>query len=314
MTTLLVTGVGGPAGRSLGAQLMARAAAGADLSWVGVDVVAVDDPHFSLTDRAPRADDWAYTSGMLDLLDRYTPDLLVPTVQDELAQIAVLAEALGRAAHRNGTAQGLVLTPAPGPAAIAADKLLTMLALDRAGVAVPRYAQPSDLLDVDQALAWASGPVVIKPRVSRGGRAVRVVESPADLPTSTRWDALDGSWLVQSFAGGTEYCPQLYRQPSGDTTVVVLEKTALKQGRVGNALHVVRVADGAARDIAAIARDTAEALDLVGPVDMDIRRNAAGVPVVLEVNARFGANSALAPELLDAVLGVALGRIETGPR
>lgn len=35
---------------------------------------------------------------------------------------------------------------------------------------------------------------------------------------------------------------------------------------------------------------------------MDIRRDADGTPVVLEVNSRFGANSASAPELLAAVL------------
>ena len=41
-----------------------------------------------------------------------------------------------------------------------------------------------------------------------------------------------------------------------------------------------------------------------------LRRRADGVPVVLEVNARFGANSAHAPELLDAALasvGVRVG-------
>ena len=44
------------------------------------------------------------------------------------------------------------------------------------------------------------------------------------------------------------------------------------------------------------------ALGLTGPVDVDVRRLVDGRPVVLEVNARFGANSAAAPELLDAVL------------
>jgi carbamoyl-phosphate synthase large subunit len=41
---------------------------------------------------------------------------------------------------------------------------------------------------------------------------------------------------------------------------------------------------------------------LTGPVDVDIRRLADGTPVVLEVNARFGANSTYAPELLDMAL------------
>lgn len=293
MTSLLVTGAGGPAGRTLGSQLAARAAAGVDVTWVGVDIVPVADPHFPVTDRAPRADAWDYDTGMRDLFDKYAPDLVIPTVQDELPRVSVLAQTLGR---------DTVVTAAPGPAAIAADKLLTMLALDRAGVRVPRYALPTDFSDVSEALAWARGPVVVKPRVSRGGRGVRLIESAADRATTAGWAGLDASWIVQSFAGGAEYCPQVYRAPVGEPTVVVLEKTALKQGRVGNAAAVTRPAGGVAPDVELLARRAVDALGLVGPVDLDIRRDASGAPVVLEVNGRFGANCAYAPELLDAVL------------
>ncbi|MFI8527779.1 acetyl-CoA carboxylase biotin carboxylase subunit family protein [Promicromonospora sukumoe] len=314
MTTLLVTGAGGPAGRALGAQLAARAAAGADLTWVGVDIVPVDDPNYPATDHAPRADAWDYATGMRDLVVKHAPDLVIPTVQDELPQVAVLAQALDHATT--------VLTAAPGPAALAADKLLTMLALDRAGVPVPRYALPTDFESVEEALAWAHGPVVIKPRVSRGGRGVRLVESAADLSAPgdpgdltgsaapTVWTALDASWIVQTFAEGTEYCPQLFRPAAsagtagnGATAVVVLEKTVLKQGRVGNAAAVVRPAAGTLPDVEDVARSAVAALGLTGPADLDIRRDATGAPLVLEVNGRFGANSEHAPELLDAVLG-----------
>lgn len=300
MTSLLVTGAGGPAGRALGGQLAARVAAGARLTWVGIDIAPLADPCFPVTDHAPRASSWDYATGMCALIDRYAPDLVIPTVQDELPQVAVLAETLHRAPGSAGT--GVVVTAAPGPAAIAADKLLTMLALDHAGVPVPRYALPTDFPDVRDALAWAGGPIVVKPRVSRGGRAVRLLESPADLTGPVTWADLDASWIVQSFADGTEYNPQAHRTPSGELTVVVLEKTALKQGRVGNAAAVVRLADGAAPDAENLARRAVEALDLTGPVDLDVRRDTTGAPVVLEVNGRFGANSAHAPELLDAVL------------
>ncbi|MFD7026021.1 ATP-grasp domain-containing protein [Promicromonospora sukumoe] len=318
MTTLLVTGAGGPAGRALGAQLAARAAGGADLTWVGVDIVPVDDPNYPASDHAPRADSWDYATGMRDLVVKHAPDLVVPTVQDELPQVAVLAQALDHTTT--------VLTAAPGPAALAADKLLTMLALDRAGVPVPRYALPTDFESVEEALAWAHGPVVIKPRVSRGGRGVRLIESAADLSAPVDpgdltgpagpmvWTALNASWIVQTFAEGTEYCPQLFRSASAGTpdtdgiggthgtTVVVLEKTVLKQGRVGNAAAVVRPAAGSLPDVEDVARRAVAALGLTGPADLDIRRDATGAPLVLEVNGRFGANSEHAPELLDVVL------------
>lgn len=292
MTSLLVTGAGGPAGRALGEQLTSRTTAGADLTWVGVDIVPVADTNFPVTDLAPRADGWQYATGMRDLIDKYAPDLVLPTVQDELPQIAVLAQALD---HQ-------VLVAAPGPTALAADKLLTMLSLDRNRVPVPRYALATDFASAQAALDWARGPAVIKPRVSRGGRGVRLLETPTDPTGTAHWTDLDASWIVQSFAPGTEYSPQVYRTPTGHCTTVVLEKTLLKQGRVGNAAAVVRLAPGAAPDIEQTARRAIEALDLVGPVDLDIRRDPTGAPVVLEINSRFGANSTHAPELLDQAL------------
>ncbi|MCP2265400.1 ATP-grasp domain-containing protein [Promicromonospora thailandica] len=306
-TTVLVTGAGGPAGRALGAQLAARAAASAGegrVEWVGVDIVPVVDASYPVTDRAPRADAWEYATGMRDLVVRYGPDLVIPTVQDELAQVAVLAQALDGGARGRvfPEAVGGVLTADPGPAALAADKLLTMLALEGAGVPVPRFALPTDFAGVAEALAWARGPVVVKPRVSRGGRGVRLVESADDLPGPDAWTDLDASWIVQTFAPGTEYCPQVYRRRSGGALAVVLEKTVLKQGRVGNAAAVVRPREGTLPDVEEVARAAVAALGLTGPTDLDVRRDATGAPVVLEVNGRFGANSARAPELLAAVL------------
>src|SRR5690606_39139068 len=113
----------------------------------------------------------------------------------------------------------------------------------------------------------------------------------------------DAWWYTMS-APGAVSCPQVYQPPTtGETQVVVLEKTGRKQGRVGNATTVTRLPEGDAADVADVARAATEALGLVGPLDMDVRRLGDGTPVVLEVNARFGAVSASAPELLDAVLG-----------
>jgi carbamoylphosphate synthase large subunit len=302
-TKVLVTGAGGPAGRALGEQLAARAGAG--IECVGVDIVPVQSPHFAVTDVVPRADDPGYSDGMRAAIRRYLPDLVVPTVQDELPEVAVLAELFGmRLPSANGTRPRVVISSA-ATTAVTCDKLFTMWALARCGAPVPKFAPATDFDDTAAAIAWADGrPVVVKPRRSRGGRGVRLVERPQDLD----WVDTDASWIVQSFAGGTEYNPQVYRSPvTGRTTVVVLEKTVLKEGRVGNAAEVVRLDDGTTPDVVEVATRVAKALDLVGPLDMDVRRDDRGVPVVLEVNSRFGANSTYAPELLDAVLAEWLG-------
>lgn len=296
-TTILVTGAAGPAGRALGAQLAAVAPEHRP-NAVGVDLRPRPVTGFDEVLAAPAADDPGYDRLMLDLVVRLDADLVVPTVSEELTRIAVLGLSAGLDPRR-------LVVSSPGSTAVAGDKLLTMWTLARCGVPVPRHATPGELGSAAAALTWGGGPVVVKPRVSRGGRGVHVLEHAAD-PV---WDELDESWIVQEFASGTEYSPQVHRSPAtGACRVVVLEKTGRKEGRVGNATSVARLPDGEADDVVDVARRTVEALDLVGPVDMDVRRRDDGTPVVLEVNARFGAVSAHAPELLDAVLRERTGR------
>jgi len=57
-----------------------------------------------------------------------------------------------------------------------------------------------------------------------------------------------------------------------------------------------------APDVADLAVSAARAMGLYGPLDIDVRRRDDGTPVVLEINARFGANVARAPEVLEAML------------
>lgn len=111
---------------------------------------------------------------------------------------------------------------------------------------------------------------------------------------------LDDSMLVSEFAPGVEYAPNVFvAADPRDDIAVVLRKTGLKSGDHGNATGVERVDEP---DVARLALAACRALGLRGPADVDVRRRADGTPLVLEVNARFGANSAHAPELLDAVL------------
>ncbi|HEV6955169.1 MAG TPA: hypothetical protein VKY86_18165 [Promicromonospora sp.] len=199
-TTVLVTGAGGPAGRALGSQLSARAASAVDaavgraVAGVGVDVVPVAGGAFPVTDQAPRADAWDYVTGMRDLVVRYAPDLVIPTVQDELPQVATLAQALAGESPPAGRwtfpdAVGVVLTADPGPAALAADKLLTMLALEKAGVPVPRFAVPTDFGSTAEALASttraaASRPTSSKPSSADSSRSTPPTPANAAGPAS----------------------------------------------------------------------------------------------------------------------------------
>lgn len=289
---MLVTGIGGPAGRALAEQFRNRG-----IPIVGADVRPLPPMPGVILITVPPAADPDLIPALRAAVLEHGITLVIPTVSDELTTVA-------DASLGPGVTTVIGDLVAVG---IANDKLLTARALQAAGVAVPRFGVPHDFTTTPQALAAFGGPVVVKPRVSRGGRGVVLVERARDLD----WSSIPPEHIVQEFASGTEYAPVAYGaspiEPRA-SFAVVLEKTELAHGRVGNAVHVRRVADREDADIRELALATVRALDLAGPVDIDIRRRADGMPVVLEVNARFGANSSVAPELLDTVLAAFASR------
>jgi len=299
---ILLTGVGGPAGASLARQLRSRG------HWTaGVDARRLDAPEVDAFDVVPLASSPDGLPVLRAVALAHRVDAVIPSVSEELPGIA-------RAVAR-GVFPMPVLVGAPEAVAIADDKLATARALDAASVAVPAFASTSAFASAAEAVHALGGPIVVKPRVSRGARDVRVVEARDAATRETRawWATLDDAALVQRFAPGAEFAPVVFAGDEAEPGLcVVLEKTALTHGRVGNAVGVVRRATGSGpgadadagriRAVAALARSAVVALGLRGPADVDIRVGEDGAPVVLEVNARFGANSAHAPELLDRAL------------
>ncbi|MBV8992458.1 MAG: ATP-grasp domain-containing protein [Pseudonocardiales bacterium] len=268
---VLVTGVGGPAGRSLSKQLQQRC----------IDVVAADMAAIAMpgAHRVPPATDPSFAAELAALAHRERADLVVPTVTEELGVLAPLGQWVG---------PPIVLAPWTA-VRLAADKYLTCIALEQAGITVPRFALPS----MSGRMRFG-GCCLSKPRMSRGSRGITVHAIQDGIPH------LDDRWLLQEYLPGREYAPNVYlhSDPERDV-VIVLEKIGRSHGDYGNATGVVRRHNA---DVATLARAAARALGLRGPADIDIRCSVDGTPAVLEINARFGANSAHAPEITDALL------------
>lgn len=277
--SVLVTGVGGPAGRGVAAMLVERGH-----SVVGVDMAQVALPGVA-TRRVPAAGDREFLPALRELAERAGVVMVIPTVSEELSVLAGVRLA------------GVpVVVGSYGAVVLAADKWLTSCRLAAAGIPIPRFALAADLPEPAALVERLGLPYLSKPRIGRGGRGVTV----HDAIDATALRRHDRATILQEFVPGAEYAANLYiaAEPRDDL-VVVLKKTALAQGDFGNALAVRRVE---AVDVARIAVAAAREIGLAGPVDVDVRRRADETPVVLEVNARFGAHARDAPEVLDALL------------
>ncbi|MDD5367786.1 MAG: ATP-grasp domain-containing protein [Anaerolineaceae bacterium] len=279
MSTILITGVGGPAGQNVANLLLAR----------GFEVAGIDMRDVELSGirffRIPAAHDPSFMPELQRIARQVKPALLIPTVTEELPIVAG-----GWACFDDIPA---IVSPLKAVER-ADDKYLTAQALFRQNVPVPRFALPSQIhsaTELSERIGW---PCISKPRRGRGGRGV-LVRYENDWPVVA---ALDDTCILQEFAPGVDYAPNVFIG-ARESFAVVLEKTELKEGIVGNAVSVRRV-DAPA--VAQVAITAATVLGLTGPQDVDVRLRGDGQPVVLEINARFGANIRFAPEILDAAL------------
>ncbi|HTX90020.1 MAG TPA: ATP-grasp domain-containing protein [Anaerolineales bacterium] len=280
MKTYLVTGIGGPAGRNVAELLLERGQ-----QVVGTDMRAVTLPGVEFH-QVPPAGAKDFLDAILSIARREKVDCVIPTVSEELPVLA--------GAGRWPGELPLLVSPREG-ILTADDKYLTARKLAGGGVNVPRFALPSQVHSARELAEKIGWPCISKPRVGRGGRGV-------SLHLKEDWPAISGlndHFILQEFADGTDYAPNVSLDRDGKALVVVLEKTELKDGIVGNAKSVKRVD---APDVCDLAAQAARIAGLFGPLDIDIRRRADGVPVVLEINARFGANIRQAPEVLEAAL------------
>ncbi|HAO93695.1 MAG TPA: hypothetical protein DCR11_07410 [Deltaproteobacteria bacterium] len=276
---VLVTGIGGPAGRSATRYFRGRGA-----FVIGADVREVEekaDEFLTLT----LATSPSFPEALLSLIRQRRPALFVPTVTEELLTVARLKpeiEALGCA----------VFISSHAAVAIANDKFKTAVCMREGGVPVPKTLDGSCPREV--VIQELGLPLLAKPVFGRGGRGVKVYNTDEEVMKEDR-----SGIIFQEFIPGVEFDVNLFVDKGGkEQAAVALKKTALKEGIVGNATGVERVSKN---DVVEVARLASRLLTLEGPLDFDVRLRGDGSPALLEINARLGGNSLSAVEVLDAL-------------
>jgi len=225
----------------------------------------------------PACDSPSYVAALLEICAQQKVDLLVPTIDPELASLSEAAAAFAKVGTR-------VVVSSPDAVRIARDKFATTQALAKAGIPVPRSMMLSDYLNAPQSLP---GPLIAKPIAgssSAGVLIVRAHEELACLPP-------DG-YVVQELWSGEEYTVNVFIDQAGRLmSVVPHQRIAVRSGEISQGRTIRQPVL-----LAAAERLTTALPGLRGPVCFQAIVRADGSACVFEVNARFGGGYPLAHE------------------
>ena len=264
MTRVLVTGAGGAAGVAVIRSLLQRSeltvfAADMDGWAAGLYLVPAEQRRLVEPGRSD-----TFVSGIAALVDTDAIDVVISTVDVELASLAT---------RRDELAPAVLAAPPAETIAVCLDKLAL------AERCAPTTNVPRTVLAGADALAvdWEF-PAFAKPRSGAGSRGIRVV------PDREALEALpdDEGLIVQDLLPGEEYSVDVIADADGRVIAAVPRTRARVDSGVAIAGRTVR--DPELEETAAA---VARAIGLVGVANVQLRRDRAGRAALLEVNPRF---------------------------
>jgi carbamoyl-phosphate synthase large subunit len=257
---------------------------GAARIGIGLRVLAVDvDPPMSaacqmadLAIRVPRCGRAEFIEDLLEICARQGVDLVVPTIDPEL-------EPLSAQAARFREIDVDVAVAAPEVVRLARDKLRTAHFLASRGVPAPRSGRLDEVMAEPDAWPW---PLMLKPRAGSSSVGIRILSSPHQLAE------LGGSrdYLAQELLRGDEYTVNMFFDRAGRLRCAIPHlRCEVRAGEVSKGITRRHP------ELERVAWALGESLPgACGALCFQAIVDAAGRPVVFELNARFGGGYPLA--------------------
>jgi carbamoyl-phosphate synthase large subunit len=240
-----------------------------DLDWTAPAMHVADGGFL-----APCCDDPVFPEWAVDLCSREQIDLVIPTIDTELAGWAALHDRLAA----KGT---VVAVSSPATVAIAADKRLTNEHCRHNGIPCPRQDTVSGALDRPD--RWRL-PLIVKPANGSAGHGMETVRTWHELELlATRSGDRGVDLVVEELAPGVEYTVDVYVDGTGTVRCAVPRRRIEVRGGEVSKAEVVRNAR-----IETLATAVIETLP--GPRGvLNVQIFDTGqAALVIEVNARFG--------------------------
>lgn len=223
----------------------------------------------------PRCDDPSYAGELVAYCEKYGIDLVIPTIDPELAPLAAFRDrfaAVGTQVHVAG----------PDLIAIVRDKSLTIETLAKAGLPVPRTAPLEIAREAPADWKW---PLFAKPSGGSASRGIHVLSGPEEIRTD-----YDEPMLAQELLLGDEYTVNVYVGADGTLiTAIPHLRIGVRAGEVekGRTVRNPRFREIAEQVVRALPQPR-------GVMCFQLIDDERRGPCVFEINARFGGGYPLA--------------------
>lgn len=233
-----------------------------------------------------------FIDSLLSLVRRYSPQVLVPGHDGTIEALRSRREEVGRE---------VALAMAPEAAlAIAVDKRATMRLATTLGIATPETADLESADDIESALAQVGTPAVLKPGHSwngRRGRGMRltgtVVRTVAEAHAAREhFEEYGAAAHLQRWVPGRRDAVSIFM--ADGQIVASFAQTSHREFPVHGGVSTLCESIAPPDDILMAAQSLVQAIGLEGCSMVEFRRDAAGVPVLMEVNPRMAGSVALA--------------------
>jgi len=220
----------------------------------------------------PQTNSPSYVDDMLELCRRCNISMIVPLIDPEL-------EVLAAQRQRFFDAGIMVVVSTPQTVKIGFDKYLTYQFGKKNNIPVPQTVisieQARQLLD-DGRVNW---PLVVKPRMGSASAGISYCNNMPQLEVAFENCTMP---MIQEFISGEEYGYDIFSDRQyRPISVFCKRKIAMRAGETDKAVSTSNP------DLIALGVRIAAALELFGPMDVDVIVDRQG-PKLLEINPRIG--------------------------
>ncbi len=221
--------------------------------------------HADRFELVPRVDDPGYVPALGELVERHAVKLVVPLTDLDHLTLARARDQLG----------ALVLLPSEEIVERLGDKYLAHQLLEDRGLPSPSTWLPTE---VPREVRF---PVLVKARHGFGSRHIYRAENATELEFFLHYTPVDS--IVQAFCLGEEFSIDVFCDWDG-RCLNAIPRTMI-ESKGGESIKGMTIKDWS---LIEFGRRVAEALELVGPANIQCFREADGTHYVTDINPRFG--------------------------